>query len=185
MTAGVATWPKDSSARGIKEIVYDEASIQQRVRELACQITEAFRGHDLVVVGILKGAYLFTCDLVRQLKLPLDLDFISMSRYTAVGGAKEVRVIKDLETSIRHKDILIIEDIVDTGLTLHYLAGILRDREPRSLTICSLLDRPVLRLADIPLKYVGFHVDKEFLVGYGLDYRDRYRNLPYIATLEI
>jgi hypoxanthine phosphoribosyltransferase len=174
--------PKHAS---IREVVYDEAAIRRRVAGLADEISRDYAGSDLAVVGILKGAYLFACDLVRALSVPCVLDFVSISRYRRVPSQREVRITSDLEIDPRGRDLLIVEDIVDTGLTLHYLIDVLRRREPRSVGICSLLDRPNLRLAEIPVRYVGFDVNDDFLVGYGLDYRERFRNLPFIATLEL
>jgi hypoxanthine phosphoribosyltransferase len=169
----------------LKEIVYDEEILVQRVRQLADQVTHDYRGKDLVVVGILKGAHIFACDLVRNLSFSAALDFISISRYKRAPGFKEVKITKDLETDLFGRHVLLVEDIVDTGLTLNYLIEVLNARNPASIAVCSLLDRPTLRLAEIPMKYVGFNVNEEFLVGYGLDYRDQYRDLPFIAELDI
>jgi len=180
-SALVAT-PKPAS---IREVVYDEAVLRRRVAELAAEISRDYAGSDLAVVGILKGAYLFACDLVRALSVPCVLDFVSISRYRRAPSQREVRITCDLEIDPRGRDLLIVEDIVDTGLTLHYLIDVLRRREPRSVGICSLLDRPNLRLAQIPVRYVGFDVNDDFLVGYGLDYRERFRNLPFIASMEL
>lgn len=169
----------------VKEIVFDEQTIARRVEELSLEITRDYRHKDFMVVGILKGAFLFACDLIRRIPLDLALDFIAISRYSQQPQGGEVRIIKDLQEDISRKHILLIEDIVDTGLTLNYLVRILLSRDPASLAICTLLDRPELRLVDIPIKYVGFNVSHEFLIGYGLDYRDRYRNLPFIATMNL
>lgn len=169
----------------IRGVVYDEAAIRRRLAELAAEISRDYAGSDLVVVGILKGAYLFACDLVRALTISCALDFVSISRYRRAPSQREVRITGDLEIDPRGRDLLIVEDIVDTGLTLHYLTEVFRRRGPRSVGICSLLDRPDLRLADIPVKYVGFNATDEFLVGYGLDYRERFRNLPFIASMEL
>ena len=142
-------------------------------------------GRDLLLVGILKGAVLFTCDLLRALSLPVKIDFMAISRYSPrppTGGSE------DHQRSTgggRWEGLLLVEDIVDTGLTLHYLEQVLIGRNPSSLAICTLLDRPDLRLVEIPIKYVGFPVSHEFLIGYGLDYRDHYRNLPYIAAMRL
>ena len=168
----------------VKEIIYDEQTISKRVAELAQEITRDYRGKELVMVGILKGAFLFLCDLSRQLPFPVCLDFLAISHYGQENTTGEVRIIKDLEEDVSQKHLLLIEDIVDTGLSLNYLVRVLLKRDPASLAVCTLLDRTDLRLADVPLKYVGFNVSHEFLIGYGLDYRDRYRDLPFIASMQ-
>ena len=170
---------------GIKEVVFDEQIIAARVQELAHKITRDYQGKDLVVAGILKGAFIFASDLIRQIRLEFTLDFISISPYSPKSKLGEAKIIKDLEENISRKHVLLIEDIVDTGLTLNYLGGILLNRNPASLAICTLLDRPDLRLVDVPIKYIGFPVNQEFLVGYGLDYRGGYRCLPYIASVNV
>ncbi len=172
-------------SRAVKEVVYDQRAIAKRVQELAKEIGQDYRGRDLLVVGILKGAFIFACDLIRQVPLNLRLDFISTSSYFPQSPAGEVKIIKDLQGDISGKHLLLIEDIVDTGLTLNYLVRVLRSRDPASLFICTLLDRPDLRLVDLPIRYVGFNVNHECLIGYGLDYRDQYRHLPFIASMRI
>ncbi|UCF35635.1 MAG: hypoxanthine phosphoribosyltransferase [Acidobacteriota bacterium] len=169
----------------IEEIVLDEVTIAARVKELGAEITRDFKGCELTVVGILKGAQVFASELVRKISLPTTLEFMSISRYQRRPAAKEVSIIHDLEQDIAGRHVLIVEDIVDTGLTLNYLESVLRKRNPASISICSLLDRPALRLAEIPMRYVGFNVNEEFLIGYGLDYRDRFRDLPFIATMAL
>ncbi len=185
MTHSVAVESTKVTSLPLKAVVFREEAIARRVRQLAREITRDYLGTELLVVGILKGAQIFACDLVRQLKLPASLDFISISRYKRAPGMKDVRIVKDLESGVVGRHILIVEDIVDTGLTLNYLIHVLKSRNPESVAVCSLLDRPALRLADIPMKYVGFNVDQEFLVGYGLDYRDQFRDLPYIAAVDL
>jgi hypoxanthine phosphoribosyltransferase len=170
---------------GSIEVVFDEALIGNRVAELAAMISRDYAGRDLVLVGILKGAQPFTCDLSRALSVPAIVDFASISRYRRAPGLKDVRIIHDVEVDLGGKDVLVVEDIIDTGLTLHYLVQEFQQRRPESIALCSLLDRPDLRLADIRLDYTGFEVSEEFLVGYGLDFREQYRNLPYIGRLEI
>ena len=182
MTAQGATLP--GLPAGLKEVVFDQTTIQCRVGEIARGLDRDYRGSELVLAGILKGAFIFASDLARAVKFPVELDFIGLSRYRRPPNLKEARITRDLETDIFGKDLLLVEDIVDTGLTLHYLIEELRQRHPRSIAVCTLLDRPVLRLADIPLHYTGFSISEEFVVGYGLDYRDRYRDLPYIASME-
>lgn len=170
---------------GVAEVVLDEQVIAARVQELGRKITRDYRLKQLVIAGILKGAFVFTSDLIRQIPLEFTLDFISISPYSPKSKTGEVKIIKDLEEDISRKHVLLIEDIVDTGLTLNYLARMLLSREPLSLAVCTLLDRPDLRLVDVPIKYVGFHAKQEFLVGYGLDYRGCYRGLPYIASVNL
>lgn len=167
----------------IDRVVFDEATIGACVQELAAEISRDYWNKDLVVVGILKGAAVFTCDLVRNLSIPVALDFISVTSYAQSPRDGSVRILKDLGESIQGRHVLLMEDLVDTGLTLNYLVRIIQSREPLSVAICSLLDRPDLRLADIPIKYTGFHVSQEFLIGYGMDYREQFRELPYIAAM--
>lgn len=185
MTSSSIAEPAKVGSLPLKNVIFGEETIALRVRQMAAEISRDYLGRDLLVVGILKGAQIFTCDLVRKLRSPVSLDFISISRYRQAPGVKEVRITKDLDSSIEGRNVLVVEDIVDTGLTLHYLIEVLAERNPESIAVCSLLDRPALRLADIPMHYVGFNVDQEFLVGYGLDYRDQYRDLPYIAAVDL
>lgn len=166
-------------------VLIDHQEIDERVGELARLITEDYRDRDLVVVGILKGAFVFLADLVRRVDLPLEVDFVAVSSYgkdTVTSGV--VRVIKDLDLDIRGRDVLLVEDIVDTGLTLDYIARMLLQREPASLEICALLNKPEARKVDIEVKYCGFDIPPVFVVGYGLDYAERYRQLPYVGVLE-
>jgi hypoxanthine phosphoribosyltransferase len=167
----------------VEKVLFSEEQIRSRVRELAAEISHDYNGSDLVIAGILKGAQLFTCDLARSLRIPVSVDFLSLSRYKRSPQTRVVEITQDLEASIEGRELLLIEDIVDTGLTLHYLIQQLTQRDPRSISVCSLLDRRALRLADIPLRYAGFHVNEEFLVGYGLDYRERFREAPCISVL--
>ena len=166
----------------VNKVVYDEQTISRRVGELADQIGSDYGGKDLVVVGILEGAYVFTHDLIKELAFPVTPEFIRVSRYQKPFTG-EVEIIKDLEEDITGRHVLLVEDIVDTGLTLNYLVQILLNRDPASLAVCALLDRSELRLVDIPIKYVGFEVNEEFLIGYGLDFRGSYRDLPFVATM--
>jgi hypoxanthine phosphoribosyltransferase len=185
MTRSVAIEPAKSVSLPVKEVIFSEELISLRVRQLAREITRDYKGEELLVVGILKGAQIFACDLVRYLDLSTSLDFMSISSYKQAPGLKEVKITKDLDGGIEGKHVLLVEDIVDTGLTLNYLIDVLAARKPASVVVCSLLDRPSLRLAEIPLKYVGFEASQEFLVGYGLDYRDHYRDLPYIVAVDL
>ena len=165
-------------------VILDEKTIQRRVRQLGSQVSRDYRGQELTVVCILTGAFVFTCDLMRSLRLPVLSEFISISRYSRRPTTGAVKILKDLQSDISGRHVLLVEDIVDTGLTLHYLVRNLSVRNPASLNICALLDRPELRLADIPIRYTGFNVTSQFLIGYGLDFQGKYRNLPFIATMK-
>ena len=168
----------------VLEVLFDEQQIRARVADLARDITKEYAGRRLVLVSILRGAVFFATDLARQIGLPLSMDFLSISSY---GEDSEgvVRITKDLEENIAGKDVLVIEDIIDTGFTLKYLLRTLASRNPKSLEVCALLDRRARRIIEIELKYIGFEIPDKFVVGYGLDYRQRYRNLPYIGVLRI
>ncbi len=183
--SSVAVLESKSVPVEVGRILYDATAIRARVGQLACEINRDFRDRELVVVGVLKGASLFTCDLIRQLTMPVRLDFLAISNYHCSPRSAGVRILKDLGEPIEGQDVLLVEDIVDTGLTLDYLVRLVRERQPRSVAVCTLLDRPNLRLADLPIRYTGFVVDQEFFIGYGLDYLERYRDLPFIATLEL
>lgn len=169
----------------IKSIMISEEEIAKKVKELGKQLTEEYKGKDLLIVGILKGCMLFLSDLVRAIDLPLTMDFMVVSSYgTTTKSSGVVRIIKDLEREIEGKDVLIVEDIVDTGLTLSYLVENFKTRNPKSVKICSLLDKPDRRKAKVDIEYVGFKIPDEFVVGYGLDYGENYRNLPYVCVLK-
>ena len=165
------------------EILFTEDEIRNRVRALAEQIAEDYKNGQLVFVSILRGSVFFATDLARQIDLPLSMDFLSISSY-GEGSEGIVRITKDLEENIAGKDVLVIEDIVDTGFTLKYLLRTLGGRNPKSIEVCTLLDRRARRIIDVDLKYVGFEIPDKFVVGYGLDYRQRYRNLPYIGVVK-
>ena len=167
----------------ILEILFHEQQIRSRVGELARGITKDYTGRQLVLVSILRGSVFFATDLARQIDLPLSMDFLSISSY---GEDSEgvVRITKDLEENIAGKDVLVIEDIIDTGFTLKYLLRTLGSRNPKSLEVCALLNRRARRIIEIDLKYIGFEIPDKFVVGYGLDYRQRYRNLPYIGVVK-
>lgn len=171
--------------KDIKNILISEEEIAKRVKELGKQLTEDYAGKDLMVVGILKGCMLYLSDLVRAIDLPLTMDFMVVSSYgTSTKSSGVVRILKDLEREIEGKDILIVEDIVDTGLTLSYLIENLKTRNPKSVKVCSLLDKPERRKAHVDIEYVGFQIPDEFVVGYGLDYAEVYRNLPFVCVLK-
>lgn len=168
----------------IGEVLITTESIAEKVRELGAQITRDYQGKDLLLVGVLKGALMFIVDLARAIDLPLEIDFMAISSYGAsTDSSGVVRIIKDLDASIENKNILIVEDIVDTGLTLKYICENLKNRGPASLRVCALLNKSKGRKADVRLDYVGFHIPDRFVVGYGLDYAEVYRNLPYVALL--
>lgn len=169
----------------IGEILISEEKLQKRIRELGKQISEDYKGEELLVAGVLKGACIFMTDLLKRLTVDTCIDFMAVSSYgESTTSTGVVRILKDLDLSIENKNVLIVEDIIDTGLTLHYLYGNLMARNPKSLKICTLLDKPERRKIEITPDYVGFTVENRFIVGYGLDYNERYRNLPYITCLE-
>lgn len=171
----------------LEEILFTEEELDKRVKELGAAITRDYAGKNPVFVGILKGSFIFMSDLVRAVDLPASVDFMSVSSYgsgTKTTGA--VEIIKDLSQDIEGKDVIMVEDILDTGVTLNYLMNLLSHRNPASLAICTLLDKPARRFKEITLqaKYVGFQIPDGFVVGYGLDYAEKYRNLPYIGILK-
>ncbi|SDY42233.1 hypoxanthine phosphoribosyltransferase [Tindallia californiensis] len=170
----------------IDGVLLSEEVIEKKVIELAQQIKADYRQEDdLLVVGVLKGANIFMGDLIRKIDLPLEIDFMAVSSYGAsTESSGVVRILKDLDADIKGRHVLIIEDIVDTGLTLQYLTDILKRRKVDSLRICTLLDKPSRRKCDLHIDYVGFEIPDRFIVGYGIDYAEKYRNLPYIATVE-
>jgi hypoxanthine phosphoribosyltransferase len=158
--------------------------IQQRVRELAERISEEYEGKNLLAVGILRGAFMFMSDLVRAIRVPLTVDFIIASSYLKTDTTGEVKVHYDVREDVTDKDVLFVEDIVDTGITLNQLRERILARRPRSLKICTFLDKRERRVVDVPLDYVGFEIPNQFVVGYGLDYDNKFRNLPYIAVFK-
>lgn len=163
-------------------------TLAARVRELGTEITRDYQGRDLLLISILRGAIFFMADLARAIDLPLEMDFLAISSYTeehSDAGAKAIRFLKDLDQPVRDKNVLIVEDMIDSGLTLHYIVRSLRLRRPHTLEICTLFDRPHLRLADIEVRYRGFEVSDDFFVGYGFDYRQSFRNIPYVAHLQL
>ncbi len=167
-------------ARGIRRVLYSAAEIDSRVRALAEKISSDYAGRRPILVGVQRGFLCFMADLIRQITVPLDLDFMAISYYTG-GDKSAVRITKDMELNIAGRHVIMVEDIVDTGMTLNYILSHLRARGPASLSVCTLLDRRVRRIVDVPLGYVGFEVPDEFVVGYGLDFREEYRNLPFIG----
>jgi len=170
---------------GISAILIPEEMINRRVAEIGAVISQDYRNLDPLFIGVLKGVFFFMADLLRQVTIPVSVDFIAISSYSTEARNKGfVRLVKDLETSITGRHVLFIEDVVDTGLTLNYLLQNLRSRSPASLEVCTIFNKPHHRLVDLPLKYIGFDLPDRFVVGYGLDYRERYRNLPYVALLK-
>jgi hypoxanthine phosphoribosyltransferase len=167
----------------IAEILFSEDEIRTRVHDLAAQISEDYANRQLVFISVLRGSVFFATDLARKVELHLSMDFLSISSY-GEGSEGVVRITKDLEENIAGKDVLLIEDIVDTGFTLKYLLRTLGSRNPKSLEVCTLLDRRARRIIEIDLKYIGFEIPDKFVVGYGLDYKQRYRNLPYIGVVK-
>ena len=169
----------------IGEVLLSEADIAARTAELGRRISEDYAGRNLTLVSVLKGSLPFMADLMRQITLPLRIDLMEVSSYggTATESSGLVRIMKDLSASIADEDVLLVEDIIDTGLTLNYLVRYLRGKSPATLKICTLLDKPARRLVDIPVDYVGFEIPDQFVVGYGLDYSERYRNLRFVGVL--
>ncbi len=167
------------------EIVVDEASLQARVRELGAAITKDYEGRAPLLIGVLKGAAMFMSDLARAIALPLEIDFMAVSSYgNATRTSGVVRIVKDLDIDLTGRDVLIVEDIVDSGLTLSYLRRTLAARGAASLEVCALLVREGLQKTEEDLRYVGFRIPPKFVVGYGLDFAERYRNLPYVCVFE-
>lgn len=171
--------------KDIKEVLFNEEQIMDTVKEIAEKITKDYEGKNLLVVGVLKGSVIFTSDLIKNIKIPCEIDFMAVSSY---GNSSEtsgiVRILKDLDHSIEGKDVLIVEDIVDSGVTLSYLLDYLRNRKANSVEIATLLTKPSRRKVELNVKYCGLEVPDEFLVGYGLDFSEKYRNLPYIGILK-
>jgi hypoxanthine phosphoribosyltransferase len=169
----------------IAAVLVDETTIQQRVRELGAIISHEYAGRDLLLVSVLKGSIIFMSDLIRAITIPHEIDFMATSSYGAsTSSSGVVRILKDLNTSIEGRNVVVVEDIIDSGHTLNYLVRLLRERQPATLRIMSLLDKPERREVDIPVDWIGFSIPNEFVVGYGLDYNEIYRNLPFIGVLK-
>jgi hypoxanthine phosphoribosyltransferase len=170
--------------KDVAEVLIDEDSLQRRIAELGEEVSSDYAGRDLLLIGVLKGAVFFMADLMRRLTVPCEIDFMAISSY---GGQTDssgvVRILKDLDVNIKGRDVLVVEDIIDSGLTLSYLMRNLRSREPASLEICALMTKPSRREIDVPVRYVGFEIPNRFVIGYGLDFGERYRNLPYVGVL--
>lgn len=174
----------EERTQGLARILFSQEEIAGKVTELAAEISRDYVNLNPVLIGVLKGVIFFMGDLLRAISVPVEVDFIAISRYSRDAQAKgSVRLIKDLDITIEGRHLLFVEDVIDTGLTLSYLLRILRARNPASLEVCTLFDKPQHRLARIPLRYKGFDLPDRFVVGYGLDYREAYRHLPYVAEL--
>jgi hypoxanthine phosphoribosyltransferase len=170
----------------IDKILVSEEDLARRVRELGEQVTKDYEGKDPILIGVLKGAVFFVADLMRELQLHCEVDFMAISSYgLSTKSSGVVRILKDLDTSIEGRHVLIVEDIVDSGLTLQYLLRNLGARQPASLEVCALLVKPSSKKVNLRPRYVGFEIPDEFVVGYGLDHAERYRNLPLVATLKV
>ncbi len=175
--------PRDSS---IGEILVQADDLQHRVRQLGAEISRDYADRDLLLIGVLKGAVFFLSDLMREIEVACEVDFMAVASYgSATESSGVVRILKDLDTPIEGRDVLIVEDIVDSGLTLQYLLRTLEARGPASLEVCALLTKPERRRVDLPTRYIGFEIPDKFAIGYGLDHAERYRNLPYVAALSV
>ena len=169
----------------IESVLMSEETLRKRVRELGETISRDYAGKEVLMVGVLRGAFVFMADLARAITIPLAIDFMAVSSYGAsTSSSGVVRIIKDFDENVEGKHILIVEDIIDSGLTLKYLYNQILSRKPASVRICTLLDKPERRKTDVPVDYNGFSIPDAFVVGYGLDYAERYRNLPYIGVLK-
>ena len=168
----------------VSEVLIEEDALARRITELADEVSADYGERDLLLIGVLKGAVFFMADLMRQITVPCEVDFMAISSY---GGSTDssgvVRILKDLDINIRDRHVLVVEDIIDSGLTLQYLMRNLRSREPASLEVCALLTKPARREIEVPVRYVGFEIPNRFVIGYGLDFAERYRNLPYVGVL--
>jgi hypoxanthine phosphoribosyltransferase len=168
----------------IGDILVQADDLSHRVRQLGAEISRDYEGRDLVLIGVLKGAIFFLSDLMRAIEVPCEVDFMAVASYgSATDSSGVVRILKDLDTPIEGRDVLIVEDIVDSGLTLQYLMRSLEARGPASLEVCALLTKPSRRKVDLPARYIGFEIPDRFAIGYGLDHAERYRNLPFVAAL--
>jgi len=168
----------------IEKILINETELKDKVIELGKNISDDYKGLSPVFITVLRGSIIFLCDLIREVKIPISLDFLSVSSYSGQTHTGVVRIIKDLDENIENKHVILIEDIIDTGLTLNYIVGMLQERKPASIKVCALLDKKVRRIIDIPIEYKGFEIPDEFVVGYGMDYNQQYRNLPFIGILK-
>ncbi len=169
----------------IQEVLYSQEAIQQKVQELGAAISRDYEGRNPLVICVLKGAFIFMADLSKNITIPIELDFMAVSSYgNSTRSSGEVKIIKDLDASVEGRDVLIVEDIIDSGLTLSYLIDVLERRNALSVIVVALFDKPGRRTADLNADYTGFIIPDAFVVGYGLDYAERYRNLPYVGVLK-
>ena len=170
----------------IGEILVQADELQHRIKEMAAEVSRDYKDKDLLLIGVLKGAVFFLADLMRHLDIPCEVDFMAVASYgSSTDSSGVVRILKDLDAPLEGRDVLIVEDIVDSGLTLQYLMRTLEARGPRSLEVCALLTKPARRKVDLDARYIGFEIPDRFAIGYGLDYAERYRNLPYVAALTL
>jgi len=171
--------------RAVTEVLIEPDALQQRIAELGEEISADYAGRDLLLVGVLKGAVFFMADLMRRLTIPCEIDFMAISSYgDSTDSSGVVRILKDLDINIERRHVLVVEDIIDSGLTLSYLMRNLEAREPATLEVCALLTKPERREIEVPVRYVGFQIPNRFVIGYGLDFAERYRNLPYVGVLD-
>jgi hypoxanthine phosphoribosyltransferase len=171
--------------QAVTEVLIDQDALQRRIAELGDEISADYAGRDLLLVGVLKGAVFFMADLMRELTIPCEIDFMAISSYgDSTDSSGVVRILKDLDINIEGRDVLVVEDIIDSGLTLSYLVRNLEAREPATLQICALMTKPERREIEVPVRYVGFEIPNRFVIGYGLDFGERYRNLPYVGVLD-
>ena len=167
-------------------ILLSEEEVDKRIKEIGEQITKDYEGKEIHLICVLKGGVFFMCELAKRIEVPVSMDFMAISSYGAdTKSSGIIKIIKDLDESIKGKDVLVVEDIVDSGRTLSYLLEMLKDRKPNSLRLCTLLDKPERRVIDVDVHYTGFQIPDEFVVGYGLDYAQKYRNLPYIGVVHL
>jgi hypoxanthine phosphoribosyltransferase len=175
---------KTELERAVGEILIDADSLRARIAELGAEISASYEGRELLLIGVLKGAVFFMADLMRHLTVPCEVDFMAISSYGAqTDSSGVVRILKDLDINIEGRHVLVVEDIIDSGLTLSYLMRNLESREPASLEVCALLTKPARREIDVPVRWIGFEIPNRFVIGYGLDFAERYRNLPYVGVL--
>jgi len=175
---------RNELSAAVSEILIDEETLHGRIAELGAQVSDDYRGEDLLLIGVLKGAIFFMADLMRSIEIPCEVDFMAISSYGAgIDSSGVVRILKDLDVSIEGRNVLVVEDIIDSGLTLSYMLRNLEAREPASLEVCALLTKPDRRENDVVCRYVGFEIPNRFVIGYGLDFAERYRNLPFVGVL--
>lgn len=176
---------ENSLMDSIQEIIYTREQIQEKMKHLAGQISEDYKNKTPIFIGVLKGVFIFMADLVRNVDIDCQVDFLAISSYNGNNRqSTEVKLVKDLDVSIYNRNVIFVEDVIDTGLSLHFLLRILRERSPQSLEVCVLFDKPAHRLIDIPIRYRGFELPDRFVVGYGMDYKENYRNLNCIGLLK-